>query len=209
MSFQENCRLCKTNLMVKGVVSNSRNLFTLNSLENPLHKRFRDIGVFLPKRYGVFSRKICGKCYRKLVRVETALKFLKKWQKTAETEATVEKELQRATQQRYMAQDNDGSASIIFRHVASQTDPAEKRSIGTQLKNVKNRGTQAKIPSRDCGVCTLTYPLDSSVLFLQPTKVKRPSKRPSKRPRLSLTNGEEGPSDSSSFMVDHEPEDSV
>ncbi|XP_042345621.1 uncharacterized protein LOC121945487 [Plectropomus leopardus] len=87
------------------------------------------------------------------------------------------------------------------RHVACQTDPPETksvrpvRSVGTQLsmKTLQNHfrstATQAKIPSRDCGVCTLTFPLDSPLLFLQPTIVKRPSKRP----RLSLTDEEEGP----------------
>nr|XP_033496825.1 uncharacterized protein LOC117266017 [Epinephelus lanceolatus] len=202
MSAEESCRLCRTNLMVKGVITNSRNLFTVNSVGNPLSQRFHDVGVILQKRPGVLSRRICGKCYRKLVRVEEALRNLKKWQQTAEIEATIEKDVQRAAQHRHTTEDNDGSTSIILRHVASQTDPTERRSIGTQLKNVKSRGTQAKIPSRDCGVCTLTYPLDSSVLFLQPTVVKRASKRP----RLSLTDEEGGPSECSSSVVDHNPD---
>ncbi|XP_070691873.1 uncharacterized protein [Pempheris klunzingeri] len=97
------------------------------------------------------------------------------------------------------------------RHVASQTDPPERKSVSTQLsmKTLQNHfrstGTQVKVPSRDCGVCTLTFPLDSPLLFLQPTIVKRPSKRP----RLSLTEEEEGPSECSLSMVVHEPEDST
>ncbi|XP_037641806.1 THAP domain-containing protein 10-like isoform X1 [Sebastes umbrosus] len=113
------------------------------------------------------------------------------------------------------------------RHAASQTDPQEgisvgpqpstetptdspgKRSVGTQLsmKTLQNRfrstATQARVPSRDCGVCTLTFPLDSPLLFLQPTIVKRPSKRP----RLSLSDEEEGPC--SPYMVVQVPDDST
>lgn len=72
----------------------------------------------------------------------------------------------------------------------------------THLSFVRE-ATQAKAPSRDCGVCTLTFPLDSPILFLQPTIVKRPSKRP----RLSHTDEEEGPSEWSSSMLGHEPAD--
>ncbi|XP_076593780.1 uncharacterized protein LOC143324876 isoform X2 [Chaetodon auriga] len=97
------------------------------------------------------------------------------------------------------------------RHVASQTDPPERRSVSTQLskKTLQNKfrstATQARVSSRDCGVCTLTFPLDSPLLFLQPTLVKRPPKRP----RLSLTDEEEGPSECSLSMVVREPEDST
>ncbi|XP_078028004.1 uncharacterized protein LOC144464520 [Epinephelus lanceolatus] len=82
------------------------------------------------------------------------------------------------------------------RHVACQTDPPETRplrSVGTQLSmktlqsHFRSIATQAKTPSRDCGVCTPTYPLDSPLLLLQPTVVKTPSKRP------RLTEEEEGP----------------
>ncbi|KAI3360423.1 hypothetical protein L3Q82_002328 [Scortum barcoo] len=82
------------------------------------------------------------------------------------------------------------------RHAASQTDPPERKSVGTQpsktlQSQLRTIATQARVPSRDCGVCTLTFPLDSPLLFLQPTRVRRLSKRP----RLSLTDEEEeGPS---------------
>ncbi|XP_023152047.1 mucin-2-like [Amphiprion ocellaris] len=89
-------------------------------------------------------------------------------------------------------------------HAASQTDAPETASVGTQLSmktteshkvhnSLRSTATQAKVPSRDCGVCTTTFPLDSPVLFLQPALIKRPSKRP----RLSLTDEEEGPSECS------------
>ncbi|XP_034729323.1 uncharacterized protein LOC117945737 isoform X7 [Etheostoma cragini] len=97
------------------------------------------------------------------------------------------------------------------RHVASQTDPPKIKSIGTQLSMqtlqnpFRSKATQVKMPGRDCGVCTDTFPLDSPLLLLQPTLVKRPSKRP----RLSLTDEEEGPSESSLSVVVHEPEDST
>lgn len=115
----------------------------------------------------------------------------------------------------------DGSGSVyhllpVVRHVASQTDPTETASVGTQLSvkttesqklqnSLRSTATQAKVPSRDCGVCTLTFPLDSPVLFLQPTLIKRPSKRP----RLSLTDEEEGPSECSLSMVVYDSEDST
>ncbi|XP_047455362.1 uncharacterized protein LOC125016739 isoform X1 [Mugil cephalus] len=108
-----------------------------------------------------------------------------------------------------------GFCSVLpsVRHVASQTDPPETkpetapqtRTVGTQLsiKTLQNAfrstATQAKVPSRDCGVCTLTFPLDSPILFLQPTIVKRPSKRP----RLSLKEEEEDPSESSLTVVEN------
>ncbi|XP_026148995.1 uncharacterized protein LOC113122143 [Mastacembelus armatus] len=91
------------------------------------------------------------------------------------------------------------------RHVASQTDPPERRSVSTQ-KNYKklhrSAATQTRVESRDCGVCTLTFPLDSPVLFPQPTILDSPSKRP----RFDLTNEEEGLSECSLPEVVHEPE---
>ncbi|XP_032363052.1 uncharacterized protein LOC116675091 isoform X1 [Etheostoma spectabile] len=107
----------------------------------------------------------------------------------------------------------DSSCRIFppVRHVASQTDPPKIKSVGTQLSMqtlqnpFRSRATQVKMPGRDCGVCTDTFPLDSPLLLLQPTLVKRPSKRP----RLSLTDEEEGPSESSLSVVVHEPEDST
>ncbi|XP_008289970.1 uncharacterized protein LOC103364594 isoform X2 [Stegastes partitus] len=115
-----------------------------------------------------------------------------------------------------------GSGGSIYhvlpavRHVASQTDPPETASVGTQMsmtapqshkvqKSLRSTATQVKVPSRDCGVCTLTLPLDSPALFLQPTLKKTPPKRP----RLSLTEEEEGPSECSSSKVVGEPEDST
>ncbi|XP_034729318.1 uncharacterized protein LOC117945737 isoform X3 [Etheostoma cragini] len=97
------------------------------------------------------------------------------------------------------------------RDAASQTDPPKIKSVGTQLSMqtlqnpFRSRATQVKMPGRDCGVCTDTFPLDSPLLLLQPTLVKRPSKRP----RLSLTDEEEGPSESILSVVVHEPEDST
>ncbi|XP_031154585.1 uncharacterized protein LOC116049247 isoform X3 [Sander lucioperca] len=84
----------------------------------------------------------------------------------------------------------DCSCRILppVRHVASQTDPPKIKSVGTQLSMqtlqnpFRSKAIQVKIPSRDCGVGTDTFPLDSPLLLLQPTLVKRPSKRP----RLSL-----------------------
>ncbi|XP_028435957.1 uncharacterized protein LOC114556974 isoform X2 [Perca flavescens] len=107
----------------------------------------------------------------------------------------------------------DRSCGILppVRHVASQTDPPKIKSVGTQLSMqtlqnpFRSKATQVKMPSRDCGVWTDTFPLDSPLLLLQPTLVKRPSKRP----RLSLTDEEEGPSEPSSSVAVHEPEDST
>ncbi|XP_031154589.1 uncharacterized protein LOC116049247 isoform X7 [Sander lucioperca] len=107
----------------------------------------------------------------------------------------------------------DCSCRILppVRHVASQTDPPKIKSVGTQLSMqtlqnpIRSKAIQVKIPSRDCGVCTDTFPLDSPLLLLQPTLVKRPSKRP----RLSLTDEEEDPSEPRSSVAVHEPEDST
>ncbi|XP_061570344.1 uncharacterized protein LOC133424000 [Cololabis saira] len=110
----------------------------------------------------------------------------------------------------------------IVRHVASQTYLPDlphilkmrsfgKRSIGTQLSmktlrsRIRSTATQVKISSRDCGVCTITLPLNSRLLFLQPTLVKKPSKRP----RLSVPDEEEGPSDRSISTVVHKSKDST
>ncbi|XP_036931461.1 uncharacterized protein LOC119006642 isoform X3 [Acanthopagrus latus] len=98
--------------------------------------------------------------------------------------------------------------SPTVRDVACQTDPPKRISVGTQLSmktlqsHFRSKGVQAKAASRDFGVCTLTFPLDSPLLFLQPTIVKRPSKRP----RLSLTDEGEGPCLS---MVVNESDDSI
>ncbi|XP_030249420.1 uncharacterized protein LOC115567202 isoform X3 [Sparus aurata] len=102
-----------------------------------------------------------------------------------------------------------GSSSKILpavRHVACQTDLP--LSAGTQVymkTYLRSKGTQARVASRDCGMCTLTFPLDSPLLFLQPTIIKRPSKRP----RLSLTDKEEGPSQCKLSLLVHEPENST
>ncbi|XP_010795343.1 THAP domain-containing protein 10-like isoform X1 [Notothenia coriiceps] len=116
--------------------------------------------------------------------------------------------------------------SPAVRHVASQTDPPEiisdtqlsiktepltRRSVGTQLSKrtlqnpVRSTATQARVPGKDCGVCTPTFPLDSPLLLLQPTMVKRPPKRP----RLSLSDEEEGPSEGCSSMGINEPGNST
>ncbi|XP_033957977.1 uncharacterized protein [Pseudochaenichthys georgianus] len=116
--------------------------------------------------------------------------------------------------------------SPAVRHVASQTDPPEiisdtllsiktepltRRSVGTQLSKrtlqnpVRSTATQARVPGKDCGVCTPTFPLDSPLLLLQPTIVKRPPKRP----RLSLSDEEEGPSEGCSSMGINEPGNST
>lgn len=109
---------------------------------------------------------------------------------------------------------NKGSICQIFpavRHVGSQTDPPERKSVSTQLsmKTLQNHfrstATQVKAPSRDCGVCTLTFPLDSPLLFLQPTIVERPSKRA----RLSIKDEEESPAECSLSVVVQEPEDTT
>ncbi|XP_072250702.1 uncharacterized protein [Leuresthes tenuis] len=104
-------------------------------------------------------------------------------------------------------EDNSGTSHIspVLRHLASQTDPLEKRLVGTPQNNVTSTATQTRVPRSDCGVSTLTFPLDSPQLFLHPTVAKRPSKRP----RLSLENEEEGPSECSLSKVVREPEDSA
>ncbi|TMS10410.1 hypothetical protein E3U43_019403 [Larimichthys crocea] len=113
-----------------------------------------------------------------------------------------------------VTQDTSGNSCRIMtsvRHVASQTDPPERKSVSTQLcmktlqSPFRSKGTQVRVASRDCGVCTLTFPLDSPLLFLQPTLVKRPSKRP----RLSLTDEEESPTECNVSTVVQEPEDST
>lgn len=81
----------------------------------------------------------------------------------------------------------------VLRHVACQTDPAEKKSAVVEKKHFRSTATQTGVLSRDRSVCTLTFPLDSPLLFLQPTILKRPSKRP----RLSLKDEEEDPSECS------------
>ncbi|XP_044051137.1 uncharacterized protein LOC122875739 [Siniperca chuatsi] len=79
--IEKTCRLCKTNLVIKGVISNTRILFSSpNAKERPLSERFRDVGVILPYRPGVYSGRICVKCFRLLVRVEESQITLKKWQ---------------------------------------------------------------------------------------------------------------------------------
>lgn len=64
--------------------------------------------------------------------------------------------------------------------------------------------TQVRTSSRDCGVGTLTFPLDSPLLLLQPTTAKRPTKRP----QPSLSDREGGPSKRRSSAVALKTEDS-
>lgn len=103
MTVEETCRLCQNNLMAKGVKTNSRNLFSVKHKGKLLHQRFRDVGVIFQKRPGVYSCRICVKCYRKFVKVEEALRILKIWQvyqQTTETQRAKELDLQTATQPR-------------------------------------------------------------------------------------------------------------
>ncbi|XP_042255144.1 uncharacterized protein LOC121887991 isoform X1 [Thunnus maccoyii] len=78
--IEKTCRICKINLVIKGVITNSRILFkSTNKNERPLWERFRDVGILLPCRPGVSSGRICLKCFRQLVRVEDSQIILKKW----------------------------------------------------------------------------------------------------------------------------------
>ncbi|KAM9851752.1 uncharacterized protein ACBR49_004904 isoform 1-T1 [Aulostomus maculatus] len=112
-----------------------------------------------------------------------------------------------------VTQGSSGSLSQLssVRDVACQTDHEEKKSVGTQLSkrtlqnHIRSTATQVQVSSRDCGVCTLTFPLDSPLLFLQPTITERPSKRP----RLSLPAKEEDPSEYSLCTRVEEPHHSI
>eukprot|EP00064_Thunnus_orientalis_P009223 superscaffoldBa00001158_g9246 len=88
----------------------------------------------------------------------------------------------------------------------STKSAATQLSYGTLKQHVRSKATQVREPRmRNCGVGTLTFPLDSPLLFLQPTIVDRPAKRP----RLSLTDEEEGPSECSLSVLVQEPKDST
>lgn len=71
------------------------------------------------------------------------------------------------------------------------------------LNSLCIKATQYRVTSRDFGVCTLTFPLDSPLLLLQPTVVQKPSKRP----RLEDVEG--GASEHSSSVAARELEDST
>ncbi|CAL8302054.1 unnamed protein product [Merluccius merluccius] len=78
---ERTCRLCRGGLLVRGVISNSRRLFRRpGAQEPPLSDRFRDVGLDLPRRPAASGR-ICGKCFRQLVKVENAQNVLKKWRR--------------------------------------------------------------------------------------------------------------------------------
>ncbi|XP_056133483.1 uncharacterized protein LOC130110415 isoform X4 [Lampris incognitus] len=96
VDVDKTCRLCKESLLVRGVITNTRILFSLNAKVKPLHERFRDIGVILPQRPGVCSRRICAKCYRTFVGVEEAVAVLKTWkaeQKTQENDLYIKSKM--------------------------------------------------------------------------------------------------------------------
>ncbi|XP_033472946.1 uncharacterized protein LOC117251077 [Epinephelus lanceolatus] len=79
--IEKTCRLCKVNLVVKGVITHSKLLYRCSQAnERLLTERFRDVGVVLPCRPGVYSGRICMKCFRLLARVEESQNILKKWQ---------------------------------------------------------------------------------------------------------------------------------
>ncbi|XP_041843775.1 uncharacterized protein LOC121641605 isoform X2 [Melanotaenia boesemani] len=101
---------------------------------------------------------------------------------------------------------NTSHISPVVRHLTSQTDSEANTLVNKQQNNVTSTATQTKVASSECGVSTLTFPLDSPQLFLYPTTVV---KQPSKRPRLSLKEEEGGSTECSSSKVVLEPEDSA
>ncbi len=75
------CCLCKTNLLIKGVITNSRVLFSSkNSKERPLSECFQDSGVVLLCLPGVYFGRICLQCFQPHVRITDSKIILKQWQ---------------------------------------------------------------------------------------------------------------------------------
>ena len=85
--IEKTCRLCKKNVEVRGVITNTRVLFSMKTQTGKLLcKRFRDLGVVLTCRPGVLSGRICKACFSLLSRVEESISTLNKWKFDADAE---------------------------------------------------------------------------------------------------------------------------
>ena len=78
--ISKTCRFCKANLFSKGRLTNIRSIFKpARNPEKTLAERFQEVGVNLPQIPGVFSSRLCTKCYRKFEGVEEAVLLLNQW----------------------------------------------------------------------------------------------------------------------------------
>lgn len=85
-SCEDYCRLCKTNMRIKGVLANTRLIFEHRraSNEKTLQKRLMDLGCNLSEDKSKSSR-MCRSCFHQLERMEASFAILQKW-KAAETD---------------------------------------------------------------------------------------------------------------------------
>ena len=86
---EKSCRLCNKNLECKGVITNTRAVFRMGKADEvkPLSERFKDVGVVLQCRPGIYSGRICRACYNLLVRLEESISTLNKWKHKVGAEA--------------------------------------------------------------------------------------------------------------------------
>lgn len=93
----------------------------------------------------------------------------------------------------------------LTREIGCQTEPAERRSVGTQLSSrtlshYKSEAVQATVSCKVIG--TSTDPFVAPLPFLSSTPIKPPCERP----RLEEDEEEEDPLEESSFTVFHDPD---
>ncbi|XP_063068938.1 uncharacterized protein LOC134460480 [Engraulis encrasicolus] len=72
------CRLCKENLRIKGVITNSR-IFQKDTNAKSIEERLAEIGLTLAN-VQERSFRICQKCFRFIARLEESLSTFREWQ---------------------------------------------------------------------------------------------------------------------------------
>lgn len=78
MAVNDRCRLCKENLRIKGVITNSR-IFQKDTNAKSIEERLAEIGLTLAN-VQERSFRICQKCFRFIARLEESLSTFREWQ---------------------------------------------------------------------------------------------------------------------------------
>ena len=77
MSDKKICRICKVNVEIKGIISNTRDIFKKDERGISLGDRLGAIGIQISQSPAQSGR-ICAKCFRAIARIEESFQLVAK-----------------------------------------------------------------------------------------------------------------------------------